>query len=170
MKYLNIFKILWDPYTEGTREKMYFCKNLTGSWACQHPLAALRNDAVEEKQHLSGWLSPAPLVCTGTHIRLPGSCKPQLDKPFAGGREHSLLALQPKLPSGRSCSEFSSLKPNLCAWWHLCSNPGAGVGGEILQLLPAWLGTHEEQGPGGEILHALFLLPLYLPNRHILAG
>lgn len=143
----NIFKILRDPYTEGTREKMYFYKNLTGSRACQHPLVTLRNDAVEEKQHLSGWLSPAPLVCTGTHIRLPGSCKPQLDKPFAGGeREHSLLALQPKLPSGGSCSEFSSLKPNLCAWWHLCSNPGAGVGGEILQLLPAWLGTHEEQG------------------------
>lgn len=64
---------------------MYFYKNLTGSRACQHPLVTLRNDAVAEKQHLSGRLSPAPLVCTGTHIRLPGSCKPQLDKPFAGG-------------------------------------------------------------------------------------
>lgn len=41
-------------------------------------------------------------------------------------------------------------------WWHLWENPGTGVGGEILQALPAWLGTHVEQGPEGKILCVLF--------------
>lgn len=139
---------------------------------CQHPLATLRYDAVEEKQHHSGHLSPTPPACTHTHVQthMPGSSKPQLDRPFAGGEKNTVLALQPKLLSRGSCNEFISLKINLHMWWHLWENPGTGVGGEILQALPAWLGTHVEQGPEGKILCVLFLFPLSLPNRHILAG
>lgn len=86
------------------------------------------------------------------------------------GRKNTVLALQPKLPSRGSCNEFIGLKINLYMWWHLWENPGTGVGGEILQALPAWLGTHVEQGPEGKILCVLFLFPLSLPNRHNLAG
>lgn len=133
----------------------------------QHPLVTLRNDAVGEKQLLSGQLSPAP---PHAHTRTPGSSKPQLDRPFAGGEKTQSVGPSTEIASRGSCSEFSSLKIKLCAWWHPWENPGAGVGGEILQPLPAWLGAHVEQGPGGEILHALFLLSPSLLNRRILPG
>lgn len=74
-----------------------------GSQVCQHPLVTLRNDAVEEKQGLSSCFFPAPPAHTHRDIHIPGSSKPQLDRTFAMGSKHRLLALQSKLPSKESC-------------------------------------------------------------------
>lgn len=90
--------------TQKALEKRYIRSKVSvGSQVCQHPLVTLRNDAVEEKQGLSGCFFPAPPVHTHTDIRTPGSSKPQLDRTFAAGSKHRLLALQSKLPSKESC-------------------------------------------------------------------
>jgi len=65
------------------------------------------------------WKKSSTSLASFFHVRVPASTKPQLDRLFAGGKKHRLLALQPKLPSRGSCSEFGSLKANLHAWWHL---------------------------------------------------
>lgn len=130
--------------TQKALEQIYICKVLMGRQVCQHPLVTLRNDAVEEKHGLSSCFFPAPPVHTHRNIHTPGSSKPQLDRTFATGSKHRLLALLSKLPSKESCREFSSLKTNFQVWWHFWKTPGAVVG----QTLPALLGTYMNQGPG----------------------